>query len=347
MSTVWGIDDGWAANAYPWLNLRARDFEVGTYQIRVWIDQAFVDLFGIAPEDAEQLVTLDVVPSTSSEREASRSARAAASAADQALSAPVIVPTPDVMPDLAALPAWSINVSNRGRRAWLRFASTVSNHGPAPLLVEGFRQPDQDLMDAWQFFTDDTGSIVGKAAAGQFEYDARNGHEHWHFDQFTDYALVDGTKSNEIMSEKQSFCLAPTDPIDLLAPGADWSPEWGSACGSPDSLWVREQLPSGWGDTYYQYVAGQSFDVTDLPSGRYYIRIRVNPLGEIFDHSAANDVSFRRVRLHGDPGERRWVTVPPYQGVDSEGCWWCVEGAADSVDGEVQRYDGALTLPRA
>ncbi len=335
LSTIWGIDEGWATNALQWLYLPAREFEVGTYQMRAWIDPDFVDLFDIAAEDAERLITIDVVPRTSARprHEMPKASRLA--------SVPEIVPTEDVVPDMAALPAWSIGIVERKRRDYLTFASTVSNHGPAPLLVEGYRDPGADVMDAWQYFTDASGQIVGKARAGQLEYDTRRGHNHWHFDQFTDYALMDATRTHEIMSEKQSFCLAPTDPIDLLAPRAEWSVEWGSECGEPGSLWVRETLPAGWGDTYYQWLPGQSFDVTGLPSGRYYIRVRVNPLGELWDRTDADDVSFRRVVLRGEVGGRRWVAVPPYQGVDSEGCWGCFGRAIQPP------YDGVFRWPPA
>ena len=82
-----------------------------------------------------------------------------------------------------------------------------------------------------------------------------------------------------MLSEKQSFCLAPTDPIDLRLPTAEWSPSWfgggglSTACGGSDAIWIREVLPVGWGDTYFQFVAGQSFDITHLPNGRYYVQV--------------------------------------------------------------------------
>ena len=77
---------------------------------------------------------------------------------------------------------------------------------------------------------------------------------------------------------------------------------------------IREVLPTGWGDTYYQSVGGQAFDITDLPNGRYYIEVRANPLGLLYDRSAANDVRLREIRLRGRPGHRR-VVVPPWHGI--------------------------------
>lgn len=337
-SVVWGIDRGWATNPLQWTYLPARTLEAGTYSVRVWIDPAFVDLFEIPLEDAEARISLVVQPKSSSS--AGPETRSEVDARPLA-SVPEIVPTGDTVPNMAALPAWGIGVYRRKGRDYLSFGATVWNGGPAPLTVEGFRQPGQDVMDAWQYFTDASGDVVGKAQVGQMAYDPRPGHEHWHFEQFTDYALMDATKTQAIMSEKQSFCLGPTDPIDLLADRADWSGPWGSECGSPGSLWVRESLPTGWGDTYFQWLPGQSFDVTDVPSGTYFIRVQVNPLGELYDRTSADDVSFRRVRLRGRIGGHRWVVVPAYQGIDSESCWGCFAAPGQP------RWDGLPTWPPA
>ena len=125
-------------------------------------------------------------------------------------------------------------------------------------------------------------------------------------------------------SGKEAFCLAPTDPIDLTAPGAVWNP-WltslATACGQQDSLWIREVLETGWGDTYTQYRPGQSFDITDLPNGKYFIKVQTNPDGVLLETSTHNNVALRVVHIHGKPGERT-VTVPPYIGIDTEhsGC---------------------------
>ena len=42
----------------------------------------------------------------------------------------------------------------------------------------------------------------------------------------------------------------------------------------------------------------------------------------MIEASTDNNVSLRRVILRGTPGHRR-VVVPPYLGIDSEGCRFC------------------------
>jgi hypothetical protein len=229
-------------------------------------------------------------------------------------------PDPSLLPDLIPLPAWHMETERFRRGDFLNFAATVWNRAGSPLVVEGFRRDGTDVMDAFQYFYRD-GKPVGRAPVGTLEYDARRGHQHWHFQQFARYTLLDASKKTVVVSEKEAFCLAPTDPIDLLRPGANWNPfEVGlsSACGDHNSIWTRETLDAGWGDTYLQFLPGQSFDVSDVPNGTYYVRIEANPLGRLHERNTDNNVSLRRIILGGSPGDRT-VKVPKYHGIDSEG----------------------------
>jgi hypothetical protein len=158
------------------------------------------------------------------------------------------------------------------------------------------------------------------------EYDSRPGHEHWHFQDFAQYSLLDSTGKLVVLSEKEAFCLAPTDAIDLTADGANWLPSaigLGTACGSSSAIWVRETLDAGWGDTYFQYLPGQSFDITNLPNGRYFIRVQANPFGNLYERDSTNNVVDRKVSIRGE-GIGRHVVVHPWHGIDTEGCvYYC------------------------
>ena len=61
----------------------------------------------------------------------------------------------------------------RGRRRpgkdYLAFSANVWNAGPAPLVVDGFRSPGKDLMDAYQYFYDADGQ------AGRLHPDRHHG----------------------------------------------------------------------------------------------------------------------------------------------------------------------------
>ncbi len=326
---VWGIEEGWATPAFAqdayYTNFRFASvlLKPGKYRLKAEIMPFFRTFFAVPDEDAE--TTVDFVvrrlrtngPGGPIEGriEALRTARAAAQATDEVPIDPD--PDPSLRPDLAALPAWAITTRHEGRRDYLSFASTAWNAGPAPMLVEGFRSGAAETMDAFQYFYDADGDTVSRAPVGTFEFDHRNGHHHWHFLQFTRYSILDASTSEVVRSTKQSFCLAPTDPIDLTVPRAvflPYLPEMASICGGQEARWLREALPAGWGDTYFQSVAGQAFDITGLPNGAYTIRIEMNPLGLLKETSTANNVEDRSITLGGRKGART-VIVQPWHGI--------------------------------
>jgi hypothetical protein len=202
---------------------------------------------------------------------------------------------------------------------YLAFSADVWNAGPSRLTVDGFRRPGTGLMDAYQYFYDTKGEQVGWAPTGTLEYDTRDGHSHWHFTDFARYSLLAADKQEVVRSGKEAFCLAPTDAIHLTVKGANWKPGstgLGSACGDASSLAIRETLDVGWGDTYEQFRPGQSFEITDLPNGTYWIQVVANPDNRLYERSRSNNTSLRKVVLGGTPGART-VTVPPYQGIDA------------------------------
>ena len=227
-------------------------------------------------------------------------------------------PDPSLLPDLIPLPSWGVGVQQRGRDTFLAFFANVWVASNSSLVVEGFSRPGDNLMDAYQYFYRD-GQPVGRAPAGTMEYDPRRGHRHWHFRQFVAYRLLDATGTEVVRRRKEAFCLAPTHPIDLFLPGAVPNPEsigLHTACGRQSSIWIREALPLGWGDTYYQSMPGQSFDITNLPNGRYYIEVEANPDGDLHELDPTNNTERREIRIRGKRGTR-WVVVPPWNGIDT------------------------------
>ena len=327
--TVWGIDMGWASGVsgggYYYgggLGWKARG---DAYTVRVEIDPEWVDLLSIPASDASAEVHVSVVDrgTMASSDSPSRVPPEAPAAVPFASTPIVTTPDPDTLPDFFALPAWGINV----RRGYLNFNATEWNAGPGPMVVDGFRGDAQSTMDAYQYFLRD-GKPVGRALIGQLEY-VGGRHNHWHLEDFIRYSLLDADKNPIQISPKESWCLVPTDAIDLSIPNADWNAyaqDLHSSCNfyQPSSLWVREVVPVGWGDTYGQYFNGGGFDISDLPNGRYYIRTEVNPGGSIIEVTTANDTQDRLIRLRGRPGHRRHVIVPPWKGIDTENyCYYC------------------------
>ena len=81
-------------------------------------------------------------------------------------------------------------------------------------------------------------------------------------------------------------------------------------------------LDVGWGDTYGQYLPGQAFDITDVPNGRYVMRVEVNPEGLLYETTTANNVQDRVIRLKGKPGNRTAI-VKPWHGIDDACPYGC------------------------
>ena len=232
-------------------------------------------------------------------------------------------PPAAALPDLVPLPSWGISARHdrRSGRDLLTFGATVWSGGNSPLDVEGFRSNGSPVMKAYQYFWRN-GHVIGRARAGTMGFDSQHGHNHWHFEQFARYALLDSAKNLAVRSHKVGFCISPSDPVNLLAPHAVWQPPsigfGDDTCGLPTALWVQEMMPVGWGDTYLQSIAGQAFDITRVPNGTYYIEITANPQHVLYESNTRNDVSLRKVILGGTPGQRT-VKVPAWHGIDPEG----------------------------
>lgn len=340
---VWGIDAGWAVNTASWDAADEQPWDVpeGTYNVRVRIGDAWAKALGVAAGQREVTLRATVTeerfeeppgPEEPDEATPRPAATGGSSTGDRGSTTPGwstqaspasgdrvptgTNPSAEVLPDLVALPAWGMTVYTEGRRDLLGFAATPWNAGPGPFVMEGFRRSERDVMDAYQYFINRQGEAVGRSRAGQFEFHAGGGHDHWHFLQFAAFDLLDGSGQRVVRSHKQGFCLAPTDAVDLTRPGAATDPgQMGfTACGGPNALWIREVLAAGWGDTYFQTVTGQAFDITGVPNGRYQVRVRVDPDRLIQQRTRDNDVALRTVVLGGVRGERT-VEVERWNGI--------------------------------
>jgi hypothetical protein len=220
-------------------------------------------------------------------------------------------------PDLRSLPAHGIELSKEDGKWYVSFGATVWNGGTSPLRVDGFRRTGTELMDAYQYFFDAEGNEVGSVEAGTMEWDAQEGHNHWHFTDFAQYNLLNADKSQAVRSGKEAFCLVNTDAVDYTIPNAKWRPEntdLYSSCGANTAVAVREVLDVGSGDTYTQNLPGQSFEVTDLPNGTYFVEVLANPDHKLAELSTKNNSSVRKIIL-GGTAEKRTLRVPPLHGI--------------------------------
>ncbi|GLY08108.1 MULTISPECIES: lysyl oxidase family protein [Actinoplanes] len=228
-------------------------------------------------------------------------------------------------PDLKSLPAWGISLTQgedektgKANGKWyVNFGATVWNAGSSPLVVDGFRRTGTELMDAYQYYFDAKGKQVGSKAAGTMEWDAREGHMHWHFTDFAQYNLLKADKKLAVRSGKEAFCLANTDAVDYTIKSAKWRPDntdLSTSCGANTVVAVREVLDIGNGDTYSQDRPGQSFDITGLKNGTYYIQVLANPSKRLSELSTTNNSALRKIVI-GGTAKKRTLSVPKVNGI--------------------------------
>ena len=315
LGSVQGIQEGWAT---PILS-QGRPFRLdpGRYTVVATIAPTYATLFGLTAAEATRTVQLTV---TADEDSGEGRRTVARRPAAQRPSGPVgRADEGGPAPDLRSLPAWGINLSKNTN--YLRFSATVWNAGDSPLVVDGFRRDGEDEMDAYQYFFDAAGNQTGYQPVGHLHWDDKDSHQHWHFLDFARYSLLDADQQETARSKKEAFCLANTDAVDLTVPDADWNPggnDLATSCGDYSSLSIREVLAAGWGDTYTQYRAGQSFDIRNLPNGTYYIAVIANPENNLVEAATDNNVALRRIVLGGKPGKRT-VQVPQIGIIEEEG----------------------------
>jgi hypothetical protein len=328
LGMVWGIQRGWAVdpigNGYEFSGLVIKA-KKGYYKVTVNLISAWRNLLHVSAADSTAVVHVHVVkqrPGCYIECFA-KHGPARARPLPNLPAVPIMTNPPKAdLPDLAPLPAWDITVDNTHSTstykasAALDFGATVWVGGNARLDVEGFRTNGSQTMAAYQYFWHD-GRVVGRERVGTMGF---SGYNRWHFKQFAQYRLLNAKKTVVVRSQKVGFCIGASDPIDLLLPHATWQPgttDLANDCGEESALWTQETLPVGWGDTYFQYLPGQSFNISNLPNGKYFIQIIANPEHLLHETNTRNDSSLREVILGGTKGHRT-VKVPAYWGIDPE-----------------------------
>ena len=222
------------------------------------------------------------------------------------------------LPDPAALPASRFGFERTGGRDRISFSSIVANLGDAPIALFGSRSGTEGTsMPGWQYLKGADGGLLRRPTNG-FVWDQRDTHRHWHYNRLAVYELLSGDGKVLRRSGKIGFCFMPTtalrfEPVPgAIGEGTPFGFESGGLpinCGSRKSKRVAMALQAGWGDEYYQGVAGQSIDVTDLAAGSYRLRITVNGEGDLAESDPLNNVSERVIELAGT-GRKRTLNVP-------------------------------------
>jgi hypothetical protein len=160
---------------------------------------------------------------------------------------------------------------------------------------------------------------------GRFEYGAC--HAHYHFRGYADYRLMAlGADTEVARGHKQSFCLL--DSARYMDMGRALRPGEVYTC-------TDQGIHAGWYDLYDRALDCQYVDITDVPPGRYRVRVRINELRGLTETSYDDNEAFREVEIPAtDP-----VSNDPTDacGADADGaerdCGWTIDRALTCTPG--------------
>ena len=187
-------------------------------------------------------------------------------------------------------------VSGSGNRRLLRFSTMTPNIGETDL-------------------------VLGDPTANPgFEFAPC--HDHFHFNGYARYELVNDIGEVVAVGHKQAFCLLDSVPV---LPDA----------GSPRFHCGFQGLTRGWADIYDASLDCQWVDITDVPDGDYLLRISINPDQVIEESTYDNNTVEVPVTLA--PVDPLGQCTAPQQGLARDCGWGFAPGfqGATCVPGEL------------
>ena len=211
---------------------------------------------------------------------------------------------PDLLlPDLQALPPEELAVETDARDGTrkIRFSTTTINRGEGPLDMRGAFNPATGRTRATQRIVSRVADGVVERVAGEFVF--HPGHDHWHFESFTEFELWTYRPGGELERQlattgKMTFCVMDTSRIASPPPGAPTRGAYGG-CGRD-----TQGISAGWGDTYRASTPGQELDIRGVPDGRYAIRSTADPENRLLETDDTNNSSIVYIQLTGNRIER-------------------------------------------
>lgn len=195
-----------------------------------------------------------------------------------------------------------------GLRRLLRFSVETPNVGTGDLFL-GAPSPDNPL------------------------YQWSECHEHYHFEGFATYSLVDDSGEVVAPGHKQAFCLLDWHRVVLDDPTVASESRYHCA---------YQGIQRGWSDVYEARLPCQFVDITGVPNGDYTLRVELNPARTLEELSYDNNLLELPVRL--DDADLQQPTEACPDGVDglfangkARECGWDFRGTWECEPGAVFR----------
>lgn len=194
-----------------------------------------------------------------------------------------------LMPDIVAIPPLDVTLKKEGNITNLLFTTSYWNKGRGPLELvadpktKGIKS--DVTRDVYQRIYHLDGDYTERLA-GRFLW--HQPHLHYHFEDFAVYTFepIDANlpANSERQMFKSTFCLRDSEPIDLSHPGANRDASY-KVCGKE-----RQGISPGWADSYYYTYVDQKFNVSNLPAGKYSLKITINPKDRFDEVTKDNNV---------------------------------------------------------
>jgi hypothetical protein len=222
----------------------------------------------------------------------------------------------ELSPDLVVRRARDLDVriTPAGRHR-LRFTTTTANLGAGVVELEPVRgdcDEDGDLENdrtaVQHIYVDEDGNGIYDPAVDVTSEEATVGcfvfhaiHDHWHFEDFARYRLLDPRTDLVVASQaKVGFCVVDNYRWRGDLPGSPAAATYRSC--QPDAV---QGLSVGWADVYPAFLAAQWLDVSGLSPGRYCLVQRIDPGGRIAEADDGNNVNRAPIRLRNSSAARR------------------------------------------
>lgn len=222
-------------------------------------------------------------------------------------------------PDLRTLKPSDLNILRQctlllfgNCKKHLRFSNTVWNSGDGRLELRPMNDSvlgkTKALQRVWSHDSSGAWHLVEEVPVGEFEFHLS--HNHWHFEGFANYSLVnenaDGSIGNNVRrsSQKTTFCVIDTDKVDANLEHS--GTQTYTNCGQNDIT----GLTVGWGDEYGYHLSGQSIDITNVPDGRYWLVSSADFQDRLFETDNSNNWAALKIKISGTSVTELETKVP-------------------------------------
>ena len=175
----------------------------------------------------------------------------------------------------------------------LRLSNSSPNIGRGRVELRGGKILEDGNREVYQRIYLSNGKYVSKLA-GIFEYHPE--HKHIHFQDYAIYRLREMTPDSGVgpivaTSEKVSFCLRNSKVYNRNLPGFNPKSEYKSCSSEVQGIGV------GYADYYGKNLYGQWIDITDVPSGRYWLESEVDPINRLKESNEDNNIARTTVNI--------------------------------------------------